>query len=455
MQYLRYLGQLSYNPILILVMALVGLILSTFVKSLVQLAFAKPMGMKVTDIMIFGLKYTKLKNGKWEKRGRKAGVGLQVETAFDLEREAGMDSRKLIAKDKAYMILTAVVTLLIGIGAFAGLLIATFNVDSYLLASVLFLLGFWLLLFLIGKFFLAISVVSKVNSKKSLSGYTQEVLSMLRSGVPFEQMEMKPFSELNYKKVWDTEKQMYFLLYFEYLDANGFFDRMPEAVRCRLDEMLKRPEKSVLSYPLATVALKKDMIMLPDSRVSATSSDLAFAVSAMLPDSRVKCQWRAESNHYGLYTLKSGMVISNKEYITDAYGIDRETETSKADARYTDKYHRLYDVPVGWILGKNGSEKYVVSVPYPNGKNGFGKIFVPAEDVDFNSNGRTAKVFLRGETTDVYYRPPLENVTSIDRMYNGDLVHLRDEMSKKHRQQRLMAMSVSEVPKQASEFAIE
>lgn len=230
MQYLRYLGQLSYNPILILVMALVGLILSTFVKSLVQLAFAKPMGMKVTDILIFGLKYTKLKNGKWEKRGRKAGVGLQVETAFDLDREAGMDSRKLIVKDKAYMILTAVVTLLIGISAFAGLLIATFNVDSYLLASVLFLLGFWLLLFLIGKFFLAISVVSKVNSKKSLSGYTQEVLSMLRSGVPFEQMEMKPFSELNYKKVWDTEKQMYFLLYFEYLDANGFFDRMPEAV---------------------------------------------------------------------------------------------------------------------------------------------------------------------------------------------------------------------------------
>ena len=32
------------------------------------------------------------------------------------------------------------------------------------------------------------------------------------------------------KKVWDTEKHMYFLVYFEYLDANGFFDRMPEAV---------------------------------------------------------------------------------------------------------------------------------------------------------------------------------------------------------------------------------
>ena len=255
MQYLRYLGQLSYNPILILVMALVGLILSTFVKSLVQLAFAKPMGMKVTDILIFGLKYTKLKNGKWEKRGRKAGVGLQVETAFDLDREAGMDSRKLIVKDKAYMILTAVVTLLIGIGAFAGLLIATFNVDSYLLASVLFLLGFWLLLFLIGKFFLAISVVSKVNSKKSLSGYTQEVLSMLRSGVPFEQMEMKPFSELNYKKVWDTEKQMYFLLYFEYLDANGFFDRMPEAVA-----EAERTMKPNMAYSKVVLGVCMDLV---------------------------------------------------------------------------------------------------------------------------------------------------------------------------------------------------
>lgn len=255
MQYLRYLGQLSYNPILILVMALVGLILSTFVKSLVQLAFAKPMGMKVTDILIFGLKYTKLKNGKWGKRGRKAGVGLQVETAFDLEREAGMDSRKLIAKDKAYMILTAVVTLLIGIGAFAGLLIATFNVDSYLLASVLFLLGFWLLLFLIGKFFLAISVASKVNSKKSLSGYTQEVLSMLRSGVPFEQMELKPFSELNYKKVWDTEKQMYFLLYFEYLDANGFFDRMPEAVA-----EAERTMKPNMAYSKVVLGVCMDLV---------------------------------------------------------------------------------------------------------------------------------------------------------------------------------------------------
>ena len=230
MQYLRYLGELSFNPVIILLMAIVGLVLSTFVQGLIQLAFAKAFGMKVTDIIIFGLKYTKLKSGKWEKRGRKAGVGLQVLTSFDLEKDSGLDSKKLLAKEKAFMIFYATAMLLVGIGAFTGLLIATFNVDSYFLASVFFLLGSWLLIFIIGKFCLAISVLSKVNSKKSLGGYTQEGLSMLRAGVPFDQMDLKPISELNYKKVWDTEKMMYFILYFEYLDANDYFDRMPEAV---------------------------------------------------------------------------------------------------------------------------------------------------------------------------------------------------------------------------------
>ena len=230
MQYLKYLGELTYNPLVIIVMAIAGLVLSTFIQGLIQLAFAKVFGMKVTDIILFGLKYTKLKNGKWEKRGRKAGVGLQVLTSFDLESDAGTDSKKLIAREKSYMITTALVMLLVGIGIFTGLLIATFNVYSYFLGSVFFLLGAWTLIFIIGKFITTISVLSKVNAKKSLSGYAQEGLSMLRSGVPFDQMDLKPVSEMNYKKIWDTERMMYFLLYFEYLDANDYFDRMPEAV---------------------------------------------------------------------------------------------------------------------------------------------------------------------------------------------------------------------------------
>ena len=57
MEYLRYLGNLSFSPILILTMGIVGLVLSTFIKSIVEIILVKPFGMKVTDFSIFGFKF--------------------------------------------------------------------------------------------------------------------------------------------------------------------------------------------------------------------------------------------------------------------------------------------------------------------------------------------------------------------------------------------------------------
>ena len=230
MEYLRYLGNLNFSPILILTMGIVGLVLSTFIKSIVEIILVKPFGMKVTDFSIFGFKFSKSRSGKWESRGRKPSVGLEVYTSFDLEKTAGTDSKKLIANEKAYLTVVGIVTLVLGIVVFAGLLAATFSVSSFALASVFFFIGAWTLAFVIFKFCLALSILAKVNAGKSLSGYTQEGISMIRAGIPFEKMELKPVSELNYPKVWDTERMVYFLLYFEYLDACDLFDRMPEAV---------------------------------------------------------------------------------------------------------------------------------------------------------------------------------------------------------------------------------
>lgn len=230
MEYLRYLGQLIYNPIMILLLSIVGLVLATFIQGLVQLIFAKPFGMAVTDISIFGFKYSKLKSGKWEYRGKKMGIGLDVTTAFDLDKALSMEPKKLMAKEKSYIIVTSSVMLLAGLGLFAGLLIATFNSETNLLATIYLFLGIWTLIFIIGKFCLAIAVLGKVNSEKSLGGYTQQGLNMLRAGVPFEKMDLKPVSELNYKNIWNSERLMYFILYFEYLDAIDAFDKIPQAV---------------------------------------------------------------------------------------------------------------------------------------------------------------------------------------------------------------------------------
>ena len=49
MEYLRYLGNLNFSPILILTMGIVGLVLSTFIKRIVEIILVKPFGMKVTD----------------------------------------------------------------------------------------------------------------------------------------------------------------------------------------------------------------------------------------------------------------------------------------------------------------------------------------------------------------------------------------------------------------------
>lgn len=233
-------------------------------------------------------------------------------------------------------------------------------------------------------------------------------------------------------------------------------DKVSEPAKCRVEMLLNgKYEKELLNKALEVDKNKKDTIMLSNCEEVIMPNNLVFMVSTLLPEKKVKCSWESENVH-GISELVAGKLILNREYVKDVYGIDRETESSKSDKRFAVKYHRLYDIPASWVKGKEGSEKFVVSVPYPLGKNGFGKIYVPAQDVSFEKNDKV-KIFLRGTTTDVYYRPENENVTSIDRMYNGDLVHLKNEMTKAYRQIRLQRRSLPEIDDKildvASEFA--
>ena len=225
-----FIGELSFSPLLVVLLGIVGLVLSTFVKGLLQIILAKPFGLKVTDFAIFGYKFTKLKSGKWEQRGARPGVGLEVDLAVDLDVNPNPDHKKLVAKEKANMILLSVLEIFIGAGIFTGLFFAARGSGSYTVASIFFITGAWLFIFCVGKAILGFTVLAKANSKKSLGGYVQEKIGLIRSGVPIDQLDVKPLSELNYKKVWDTEKMLYFILYFEYLDAKGDFNSMPPAV---------------------------------------------------------------------------------------------------------------------------------------------------------------------------------------------------------------------------------
>ena len=230
MEYLHYIYEFISNPILDVLMGLVGLILVSGIFLLYQMALAKAFCAKMTDIEVFGFKYSRNSAGKWEYRGHRVKLAFSGVSAIDIENHPEIDGDKMIQKDKSHMLATSLLTTITGLGISAGCIIWSFTIYYAFPASVVFLTGFWVLLFTVGRLILVLSTMTKIYSKNSLGSYQMRAISLLRSGVPYEKLDLKSVRELNLKKVWETERKMYFPVYFQYLDACGFYDRMPEAV---------------------------------------------------------------------------------------------------------------------------------------------------------------------------------------------------------------------------------
>ena len=230
MEYLRYISELISNPILDVLMGLVGLVLVSGLFVLIQTVLCKAFCAKMTDIEVFGFKYTKNRSGKWEYRGHRVKLAFTGVSVVDFENNPGIDSEKLIRLDKNHILVTGILTTVIGLAISVGCFIWSFNIYYKFPASLVFLMGFWILIFTIGRLVLVLTTISKIYSKNSLGSYQMRAVSLMRSGIPYDKMELKSVRELNFKKVWETERKMYFPLYFQYLDYNDFYDRMPEAV---------------------------------------------------------------------------------------------------------------------------------------------------------------------------------------------------------------------------------
>lgn len=230
MEYLRYIYELISNPLLDVLMGLVGMILVSGIFILYQMALAKAFCARMTDIDVFGFKYSKNRAGKWENRGHRVKLGFSGISVIDIENHPEIDGDMMIKKDKSHMAVTCLLTTITGLAISAGCIIWSFNIYYAFPASLAFLTGFWVLLFTVGRLILVISTMHKIYSKNSLGSYQMRAISLLRSGVPYEKLDLRSVRELNLKKVWETERKMYFPVYFQHLDAAGFYDRMPEAV---------------------------------------------------------------------------------------------------------------------------------------------------------------------------------------------------------------------------------
>ena len=247
---IRNISELSHNLFLFLFIAVLSFILASLLNTLMYFIFAPVFGFKVAEFRAFGLTYEKQRNGKWEYRGNKHDIGFTASYIIDTDKCKSVDNDKLVFKEAAFMLTAALVQILIAViclfaGVFGG-----FNIESVFLASLAFWFGTSIFVFVMVRAVITFYVVIKVNSKNTLSGYTQAAAGKIRAGVPIEKLDLKPVSEMNFKKVIDSERLIYFPFYFAYLDASGKFDLMAPAVE-EIERVLKpysnsRPELGVM-----------------------------------------------------------------------------------------------------------------------------------------------------------------------------------------------------------------
>ena len=141
MEYIHYLGELSYNPFLIIAMIILALVVLSIVFTLIRLALLKPFGGEIREISYFGFKYSKTVDGELKYVGHKPSILFSAEFGMDMKKLEGLENKKIVSRERAFMLTTAFLNLLIGAGVLALCLWGTFSSRFYTLASMSFLFG--------------------------------------------------------------------------------------------------------------------------------------------------------------------------------------------------------------------------------------------------------------------------------------------------------------------------
>lgn len=224
------LFELYYNPVIVFVAAILAFLLVSLMNMVFHLILAPLFKLKTVEINVIGFKWEKQKSGNWVYTGYKPGLGFAASESFDLDKCADLKATKMKANENIFLILVTIADLILATGVLIAGLAGGVNIPSELLASMAVEFGTSYMVFALVRAVVTVYVLLKVNNKNSLIGYQQSVVSMIRSGVPFERMELKSVPELHFKKVDAFEKEMYFPFYFAYLDDTEQFDKMAAAV---------------------------------------------------------------------------------------------------------------------------------------------------------------------------------------------------------------------------------
>lgn len=224
------LRMIASNPLIAILMAFVGLMCAMLIITLVELLFSKIFGLEVKRLQIVGFKFERDKSGELKYEGYKVSLFSSVQAGINPKKYAEMDQEKCASIDMAFSWISISVAFLISAGISVVCVLSALKMEHILPASIVFHLGCWILIVAIIMTVMVIRSLIIFSSKDSLYAYYHRALKLLNDGVPFATLELKPVSELAFKKATNMEKATYFVLYFEYLDACEMYDRMPQAV---------------------------------------------------------------------------------------------------------------------------------------------------------------------------------------------------------------------------------
>ena len=230
MRNFRELLELDYNFWLVLLVSILMFMLGSFLHSVFVIAVAPMFKSKTIEIQALGFKFVKQRDGKWEYCGHKPSIGFNACNVFDIQKYGVLDSKVMKAMDTLSCVTFTVLDLIFVVFFLILGVNGAINIESEFLATVSMIAGISYAVFGIVRVVISLYVIIKSNMKNTLAGYTQAAISMLRTGVPMEKMDLKSISELGFTKATKYEKVMYFGIYFSYLDASCQYDKMAAAV---------------------------------------------------------------------------------------------------------------------------------------------------------------------------------------------------------------------------------
>ena len=210
-------------------LALLALILMQAIYSGILLLVAPLCLAEPSSVNILGLKFIKESGKGWHYVMYKPSIAINSYTRFNQEKIKGKSEAELDFKERTGLYISAAGSLLISV-------LVTFVLHITLNIPELTYTGICMIAFAAVQSVITISALNR-SRNPSVLNYCQGKIKLIRAGIPYPNLDIKPLNELPYGSKANYEKVLHFQLYFHYLESVNDTEKLQELMS-EYDEFL-------------------------------------------------------------------------------------------------------------------------------------------------------------------------------------------------------------------------